>query len=219
MDAIIAAVNSEDGLYRIEISTGETYENPRTEEVFEPKGEMVCWHKQINIGDETHIGWKSKEKYDYAKEQELKFKKKDIGIAVPLYLYDHSGMTISTTPFSCKFDSGQVGIFFLTKETIISMWEDYNEETKKLALKYIEEEVKVYDLYLRGEAYSFECFYKEELEDSIYDTMMEYDEFIKDYLPNNVPEIYIPLISKLKYGEIEPRIDIPAEDMMATYAH
>lgn len=218
MNDIIAAVNSEDGDYRIEISNGETYENPR-EYVFEPLGEMVCWHKRINMGDETHIGWDSKEKYDYAKAQALKFKKEDIGIAVPLYLYDHSGMTMATVPFGDRFDSGQVGIYLASKENIISQLKEYTDKTKEKAIGFINLEVKEYDLYLRGEAYSFECYYKEELVYSIYDTMMEYDDFIKDYLPDNVPEEFIPLIAKLELGVIEPEIEIPMEDKMATYAH
>jgi hypothetical protein len=33
-----------------------------------------------------------------------------------LYLYDHSGITISTSPFSCGWDSGQVGFIYLTRQ-------------------------------------------------------------------------------------------------------
>ena len=31
-------------------------------------------------------------------------------VALPVYLYDHSGVTISTSPFSCPWDSGFFGI-------------------------------------------------------------------------------------------------------------
>ena len=31
-------------------------------------------------------------------------------IALPVYLYDHGGITISTSPFSCPWDSGFFGI-------------------------------------------------------------------------------------------------------------
>ncbi len=215
---IIAAVNSELGDYRIEISTGEAYD-PREEEFRSPGDEMVCWHRRYNLGDETHIGWNSKEKHDYAKEKELKFKNEDIGIAVPLYLYDHSGMTMSTKPFGCKFDSGQVGIYFMTKEFIISVWNDYTDKTKDVASLYINNQVKMYDLYIRGEAYDCCCFYKNEEVECIRDELSEFDYFIEDILPDSVPERYKHLVSKLKYGVVEPRIEIPVEDIMATYAH
>jgi hypothetical protein len=33
----------------------------------------------------------------------------------PLYMYDHSGTTYSTSPFSCPWDSGRVGIIALLR--------------------------------------------------------------------------------------------------------
>lgn len=37
-------------------------------------------------------------------------------IVLPLYLYDHSGITMNTTGFSCPWDSGQVGWIYASKE-------------------------------------------------------------------------------------------------------
>jgi len=37
-------------------------------------------------------------------------------IMLPLYLYDHSGITMSTGKFSCPWDSGQVGWIYCTIE-------------------------------------------------------------------------------------------------------
>ena len=36
-------------------------------------------------------------------------------ILLPLYLYDHSGITMNTTGFSCSWDSGQVGFIYASK--------------------------------------------------------------------------------------------------------
>lgn len=38
-------------------------------------------------------------------------------VILPLYLYDHSGITISTEPFSCPWDSWQVGWIYAPKDT------------------------------------------------------------------------------------------------------
>ena len=43
---------------------------------------------------------------------------KDIVFYLPLYLYDHSGITMNTGGFSCSWDSGQMGWIYATKEDI-----------------------------------------------------------------------------------------------------
>lgn len=72
-------------------------------------------------------------------------------IAMPLYLYDHSGISMSTGRFSCPWDSGCVGVIVCDRETIRKEF-DGNEEAAYLAL---DSEVKVYDEYLGGEVYGF----------------------------------------------------------------
>ena len=37
-------------------------------------------------------------------------------VYLPVYLYDHSGLVLQTTPFSCPWDSGHVGIIYTTLE-------------------------------------------------------------------------------------------------------
>ncbi len=40
-------------------------------------------------------------------------------VILPLYLYDHSGITMSTGAFSCRWDSGQVGWIYAEKKKFI----------------------------------------------------------------------------------------------------
>ena len=37
-------------------------------------------------------------------------------ISLPVYMYDHSGITINTTGFSCPWDSGTVGVVYVYKD-------------------------------------------------------------------------------------------------------
>lgn len=67
-----------------------------------------------------------------------------------LFLYDHSGITISTSPFSCRWDSGQIGWIYITKEKI-----EAEGWTPEQANNYLDGEVEVYDNYLTGEVYGF----------------------------------------------------------------
>ncbi len=72
-------------------------------------------------------------------------------VILPLYLYDHSGITMRTGPFNCIFDSGQVGWIVCDNETIER---EFNGD-RELAEKCLESEVSVYDNYLTGNVYGF----------------------------------------------------------------
>lgn len=85
-------------------------------------------------------------------------------IGLPLYLYDHSGITINTCSFSCPWDSGQVGVIYVTKETLKK--EGLENKTEKEVKEYLKNEVNSYDSYLRGEIYHFSIMKDDEEIDS-----------------------------------------------------
>jgi len=66
-----------------------------------------------------------------------------------LYLYDHSGITISINPFSCRFDSGIVGIIYMIDDSKNPL--TYDEQ-----YKIMKQETKTYDDYLTGNCYGFD---------------------------------------------------------------
>lgn len=70
---------------------------------------------------------------------------------LPVYLYDHSGITISTSSFSCPWDSGQVGIIFATKKKA-------EEEGIPEPENLLRDEIKIFDSFLRGEVYWFDVY-------------------------------------------------------------
>jgi len=59
-------------------------------------------------------------------------------------------ITISTSPFGCRFDSGQIGWIYITKDKI-----EKEGWTPEQAEKYLEGEVQVYDDYLTGNVYGY----------------------------------------------------------------
>lgn len=78
-------------------------------------------------------------------------------IILPLYLYDHSGLTMSTAPFGCRWDSGQVGWIFVThdrakREMLV---DELTDEVIAQVEEILRGEVEVYDQYLRGDVYHF----------------------------------------------------------------
>ena len=174
--------------YTIKIEYDEDAQNPR--EWFEPAGTMVCWHSRYNLGD-MEDGWPISRSYqepidllyelagiDRSEYQEEQYEKTGVyddmdkadlyakieergTIIKGLFLYDHSGITISTSPFSCRWDSGQVGYIYITKDKI-----EKEGWTPEQADKYLDGEVEVYDNYLTGEVYGYRITkYNKEIED------------------------------------------------------
>ena len=112
-------------------------------------GTMVCFHNRYELGDE-HGKDIEEAKAIYAKMLKQ-------GVALPLYLYDHGGITMATKPFSCPWDSGQVGFIYTTKDAI-RKWNQKKKTTKAMmeqAVCVLEAEVKLYDKWLRGEAFGY----------------------------------------------------------------
>lgn len=70
-----------------------------------------------------------------------------------IYLYDHSGMTVSATPFSCPWDSGLLGIVAVKKDEV--------KDPKEAFKNY----VKTLDQYLQGDVYTF--FVKDEMGETV----------------------------------------------------
>ena len=83
-------------------------------------------------------------------------------IVLPLYLYDHSGITISCRPFHCPWDSGQVGYAVLTKQEIDSEFGGDRERAEAC----LRSTVSTYDDYLTGRVYGYTISISDENEDA-----------------------------------------------------
>ena len=133
-------------------------ENPRDWDNF---GTMVCWHQKYTLGDKQKKGITVKE------TEELLM---DGGhIYLPLYLFDHSGLCMRTTPFSCPWDSGQVGWIYASKETAINEFGDPESDGEKLvispevmvlAVARLKKEVETYSAFLQGQVYGYHAIRK-----------------------------------------------------------
>jgi hypothetical protein len=133
-------------------------EQPESPREWDNMGTMLCTHKRYNLGDEKENKEFDFDQYNNWDEvKEAIMKENNVAVILPLFLYDHSGITMKTTPFGDRWDSGQVGFVYVTKE---KLKEEYSVKriTKKLLQKATEiliNEVKTYDQYLVGDIYSF----------------------------------------------------------------
>lgn len=80
----------------------------------------------------------------------------------PLYIYDHSGITINMDGFSCPWDSGQYGWIFVTKDKMDAegLTEEYCQEIfhmtqRKYAQELMRNEVDTFDAYLTGQVFGY----------------------------------------------------------------
>lgn len=119
--------------------------NPRD---WDNLGHMVCWHNRYTLGDTQP----KEDPEEWMRENGPFF------VQLPLYLYDHSGITMSTKSFSCPWDSGQVGVIVVKADDVREEYgvKGLNGVIKKRVIACLESEVKVYDQHLRGAVWWFE---------------------------------------------------------------
>jgi hypothetical protein len=155
----------EEGNYKAEIYPDEGAESPRNDDNF---GTMVCFHNRYTLGDKTDI---SKDDFNSWEElEEYLRKEKKAVIILPLYLHDHSGLSMSVKDFNDHWDSGQVGYTYVTKEQLAKeskamdkAWmEKYHKGKTKLeiAKEILKGEVETYDQYLKGDVYGYKVVEK-----------------------------------------------------------
>ena len=150
----------------LKVFTDEDAQDPREE--MDNVGKMICWHRRYNLGDEhNYANWESfwsgladEFGVDTADGErpaaEVVADLQKHIVVLPLYLYDHSGITMSTSAFSCPWDSGQVGWIYCTMQQVQEEWSGDVEAAKE----YLKGEVKTYDLYLRGDVLGYVLYKK-----------------------------------------------------------
>ena len=142
--------------------------DPREDENY---SNMICFHSRYTLGDKHNCSdyedfilslaeelnlIESKDNNGKYTIQELfeEIERKLVCI-LPLYLYDHSGISMRTFRhgYHKDWDWGQVGFIYLTKKNL-KKW----GIKKSQAEKYLIQEVEVYSQYLEGDCY---CIVKE----------------------------------------------------------
>lgn len=116
------------------------YPNPRDDDNL---GKMICFHRRYKLGDKHDFQLTSQ--FDMWVENN----QNKIASILPLYLYDHSGLTISTTPFHDPWDSGKIGYIYCLNEDVKKEGLDPEEDLDKIN-ELLLSEVKDYDDWLQG---------------------------------------------------------------------
>jgi len=141
-NTLIARYNSPDGKQVLSIHYDLDSPSPRDERYQDNLGAIVG--KRGNPHGVGEIEADTiEEAYDIARED-------GASVILPVYIYDHSGVVLRTTPFSCPWDSGQIGIIYTTPERIKKMGTPAERVEKVLAA-----EVDELASYMAGERYYY----------------------------------------------------------------
>jgi len=143
-------------------------DDPESPREWSNVGTMVCWHRGYNLGDEqpsvdprTYLlrllcdaDPDAGERLDDADMPDILEALEPAYVVLPLYLYDHSGITMRTSAFSCPWDSGQVGFIYVSILDAGREWSSLEGEAlRERASEYLRWEVETYDQYLTGDVY------------------------------------------------------------------
>jgi hypothetical protein len=144
MDAIATYYNRNTA-QTLEIIPDSDPESPREGDNL---GTIVCWHSRYNLGD----------KHDFADPSDFQeWTEQTPAIILPLYLYEHGGITIRSGIFSDDWNSGQVGYIYITLEDVRKEygWKHVTAKRHKQIKTYLQGEVETYAQYLEGSVYGF----------------------------------------------------------------
>jgi hypothetical protein len=150
----------------LEVTQDEYPSNPRQDDNLST---MICFHRRYNLGDKHN--YNHQDYSGWAEMEKAIIKNESPAVILPLFLYDHSGITISTSPFSCKWDSGQIGFVFISKEKLKKEFnvKKVNSKLIEKATKILLSEVETYDQYLTGDVYGYTLLDENgEIEDSCF---------------------------------------------------
>jgi len=155
--------------HTIEIHYDQDPEGPRD---WDNLGYMFCLHHRYGLGDkhghktvETWLeelacpGIEIEELEDLTEEQLWGLVDKHY-VWLPLYLYDHSGISMSTShqyPYNDRWDAGQVGYIYVSKEKALKEYDKkrWSKKFEQQILEALTREVDIYDEYLRNEVYGY----------------------------------------------------------------
>jgi len=138
-------------------------ENPTDPRNDSNLGIMLCFHTRYNLGDKTEEQTTDFESWKEVREHIATKLNAYEGVILPLFLYDHSGLSIKVGSFDgllpqghARFDSGQVGYIYTTKIQLDEIGIKKKDRTKENITKILNQEVETYCKYLSGDIYGYQ---------------------------------------------------------------
>ena len=82
----------------------------------------------------------------------------DCYLYLNVYMYEHGGIALNTSGFSCPWDSGQLGIIYVKKSDVLHNWnrQRMSKKLEQQIYECLEAEVNTLSQYLNGEVFGYE---------------------------------------------------------------
>jgi len=142
--------------FKIKIYPDEIVDNPRD---WENLHTMTCFHRRYVLGDKHDLKTGMFSSWKEIKNHLIK--NENARIIQPLYMLDHSGLTIRMRGFGDVDPQGwdweQIGYIWVDRKKILKELncKRITSKIRELVKKIMEAEVDVYNQYLSGEIYGY----------------------------------------------------------------
>lgn len=138
--------------YNINIYTDYNSQSPRE---WSNLGRMYTMHRRYQPEKSFADNFVWGEVFDEHRDFLPSFEKNYI--ALKFYLYDHGGQTVSTSPFSCRWDSGLYGIIAVDIESVKREynWTNITQERREKIEQILRSEVHTYNQFLTDDVYGY----------------------------------------------------------------
>jgi hypothetical protein len=139
----------------VEIHIDDNPENPRDSSYQDNCDMFILFHKRYNLGDKHD--YKSQDYSNWDEMEDQIFKDLRPVEMRRIYLYDHSGLTISDSDFGDRWDSGMIGFALITREAALYEMsaKKVSKKVKDWAKKYLTATINEYRNYLEGNVYGY----------------------------------------------------------------
>lgn len=191
--------------HHIDIYYDESPESPRA---WDNLGTFYTAHRRYRPEKEFDEHFRREEVFDRYGDFSDSFEKKYI--ALKIYLYDHSGQTISSSPFSCPWDSGLFGIVAVSVEKVKKEygWKLLTAARRRKIEEYLQGEIDIYDNYLRGEVYGYRITPADDKDDVLESCWGYYGKSGLEQLEDECRDMIDHLISEKERREHEEHLRI-----------
>ena len=118
---------------------------------------MAIKSREFNLSD--NLDFDIPQDLTFEEFEEYLIKEQKAVLTIPLWLYNHSGISLSTSSI-CRWDSSPIGYAFVTKEILRKEFNVKNITNNILekAKKIIMGEIETYNKYLSGEVFSYSIY-------------------------------------------------------------
>lgn len=149
-------------------------------------GTIIGWHRRYNIGEQRFTTDPGDFLADLQRER---------AIYLPVFMYEHSGVALSTGSFGDPWDSGQVGFIYVSRADVLKEYSTkiVTKKVREQVLGVLKAEVAEYSAWMGGEVYGFEIVDAEgEFVDSCWgfiglDNIRDEVNAILENLPHTLP--------------------------------